>query len=294
MKQKNLPIPKKLYKYRAFNEYTLQLLDRTEIYYADPRSFNDPIDSNPAVISDLNITQLERLFLSTVKARRGAKCARDEITHHRYMATEYGDYKTNADAKESYISNLTDSLVRTLREDIGACGILSLASKWDNPLMWSHYANDHRGICIEYSTTDCRFSNIGKINYNGPRAIRLSDVFAWRIEDDPEAKERVRTAIYFSKAADWRYEGEWRDLTDTSGVYPAPGPPSSVLFGHRCDLSIMRVVIRLFKDAEFPLKFYVVRPSEQTFKFKRYKIDTEEILSEGVRMPAGWEFRESI
>jgi hypothetical protein len=37
------PLPKRLYKYRSFNINSLRLLTEGEIYYSNPRAFNDPL-----------------------------------------------------------------------------------------------------------------------------------------------------------------------------------------------------------------------------------------------------------
>jgi hypothetical protein len=44
--------PKRLYKYRPFDVYTLRLLSEAEVFYADPASFNDPLDGSPTIQID--------------------------------------------------------------------------------------------------------------------------------------------------------------------------------------------------------------------------------------------------
>lgn len=270
------------------------MLDRSEVYYADPRSFNDPLDSSPGVVEGLELPRLERLFYVMAKARFGPDKANEKIGYQRYMSTEYGDYRTDPEVEDYYARNLASSVIQWLREEIGDHGVLSLASRWDCPLMWSHYANEHRGLCIEYSTKEAEFASLGKVNYRGSRAIRLSDVHLWKVEKEQAAEDRIRAAIYFSKAPDWRYEREWRDLKSKAGVHPAPAPPAAIYFGHRCHSTIIRTVIRLFEKAEFPIRFYAVRPNEKDFRLRRFRLNASEIISDTVRLPAGWEFREAF
>ena len=52
MPEKN--IPKKLFKYRAFNVDTLRLFSFWEVYYADPAKFNDPLDCCPTIQIDVD------------------------------------------------------------------------------------------------------------------------------------------------------------------------------------------------------------------------------------------------
>ncbi len=36
-------------------------------------------------------------------------------------------------------------------------GVICFSSNYDNILMWSHYANNHKGICIEFDLNDSFF-----------------------------------------------------------------------------------------------------------------------------------------
>lgn len=41
--------PNRLYKYRSFSNLTLEMLFADTLYFADPSSFNDPLDTQPAL-----------------------------------------------------------------------------------------------------------------------------------------------------------------------------------------------------------------------------------------------------
>ena len=60
-------IPRKLYKYRAFNVFSLRSLTEAELHYADPTQFNDPLDCDPTIEVDISRTQLERLYYYILK-----------------------------------------------------------------------------------------------------------------------------------------------------------------------------------------------------------------------------------
>jgi len=48
-------------------------------------------------------------------------------------------------------------------------GIIALSSRWDSILMWSHYANNHKGYCIGFDSkklVDSKmFSSFGLVSY---------------------------------------------------------------------------------------------------------------------------------
>ena len=42
-------VPDRLYKYRHFDDVTLEALVDDTVYFADPTRFNDPLDSRPSL-----------------------------------------------------------------------------------------------------------------------------------------------------------------------------------------------------------------------------------------------------
>src|SRR6185312_11622179 len=58
VKERNTP--RRLFKYRAFNNLTLDLVISDKLYYADPSTFNDPLDTRPSLNADLPAADLER------------------------------------------------------------------------------------------------------------------------------------------------------------------------------------------------------------------------------------------
>lgn len=284
--------PKHLYKYRKFDLYTLRLLDQAEAYYANPSTFNDPLDCNFTVQVDTDLVSLERLLYKMLATKGGKDLALREMGNHRYMSTEYGDYKTDPETAAYYTRRLASHIDELLSQELSNHGVLSLAKRWNCPLMWSHYAEEHKGLCIEYDLGDTAFHDLRPVSYNRPRAVRVSDLVEWKIKGRASVKAQVLDTVFFSKAPQWRYEREWRDLSSSVGVVSAPARISAVLFGLRCDYSIITTVVRLFANSEVAVKFYVIRPLDGGFRLKRYAVDTEEIEVAGVRAPASLEFRD--
>jgi hypothetical protein len=99
-------------------------------------------------------------------------------------------------------------------------GIVSLAVRATCPLMWSHYADQHNGICIGYSIPDDATTNVHKVNYGGSRLVYASSVAAM-LRGDKDARKRVDDACLTRKARNWRYEGEWR-MIGVRGLLTSP------------------------------------------------------------------------
>lgn len=45
-------------------------------------------------------------------------------------------------------------------------GLLCFSTKWKNPVMWSHYADKHRGLCLGFDVAD---ESLAPVSYSGKR-----------------------------------------------------------------------------------------------------------------------------
>jgi len=282
-------IPKYLYKYRSFNVNTVRLLNLSETYYADPEKFNDPLDCNPTIHVDTEMKELERLLYEWISKNEGKDKALQTIDRHRYDSSEIGDRLKDRRAEKYYCNLLASNIKRLLHQEMGNHGVLSLSKRWNCPLLWSHYGDEHRGMCIEYDVENSEFNGLMPVNYSSSRLIRVSDLINWKMGRNDEFKTKVFESFYYSKAPQWKYEVEWRDVALRSGGFPLTSKVSSITFGLRCDPSVIANIVRLFINCSHTIKFYSVYSSENGFQLKRYKIDTSEIEALGIYGPANFD-----
>lgn len=281
-------LPQCLYKYRAFNVNTLRMLTKAEVYYANPEAFNDPLDSKPSIQVDTDLQSLENLLRRMLVQARGQNVADRIINEHRYMSTRASK------GAEYFTQSLANEVLMLLRKDFGAQGVLSLAERWDCPLMWSHYADEHRGVCIEYDMSDHVFEGLEPVDYRKPRSIRVSDLVDWKINRSDSAEQEILRTFYFAKAPQWRYEREWRDIRSCSGADSAPARVSAIYFGLRCDPSVATTTVKLHARSEHRVKFYKVDVAENSFRLKRFAVDVDEIEACGLRTSASLDFRDGF
>lgn len=266
------------------------MMSEAEVYFASPSSFNDPLDCSPTIEVDVDVEVLERTLYRMVAALRTPQAAKAELSNHRYMATEEGDYKTQGPAREYYKRRLSSAVHDALRNEFGKHGVLSLASRWNCPLMWSHYADQHQGICLEFEMDAT--ADFAPVDYSLSRRIRVSDIAAWKLNNSSSAKELVSRAFFFAKAPSWKYEREWRSIAESTGPQFIPARLSAVHFGLRCDTSIITTLVMLHAAAPASVKFYGIRARDQGFRLTRKRINTEMILASGVRTSPWLEFRD--
>ncbi|MEM5344284.1 DUF2971 domain-containing protein [Paraburkholderia azotifigens] len=284
------------FKYRPFDERTVQLLCADEVYFADPSTFNDPLDTKPRVEPDCDVPTLERTVQELVRLRvakemqagartvhyRGPKTMAHIDKHSldagvraidqlRYAATdpEYGD-------EPNILSILlAHEIERELLMQYDK-GILSLASRYDCPLMWSHYGAQHRGLCIGYAVPKEAQSSLHQVQYDGDRNVRASEVAKMVLQHDDQARQAVNDAVLLRKAPDWKYEKEWR-LLGNRGSRDSPLELVDVTFGMRCPSTIMHTVARMLADRDMPVAFHVMHEVNGKFRLDRHTLDVDEL-----------------
>lgn len=289
--------PKVIYKYRAFNFLTLDSLCNDTLYFASPDDFNDPMDCKPTLVCDSSITELRKLLAEMIRARESyllarsinavrmtRKRARSYIEKHAesqvskklsfiaYHATN-PDYTEGPEAAELQI--LTDEveveLLRTYER-----GVCCFSSTYDSPLLWSHYGDQHKGLCVGYSTDRNPRPELQKVIYGGERTIKTSVVYRALVNDESAAGEDLDRSVLLRKARDWSYEKEWRIL-DLQGTRESPLLLKEITFGLRCAESVKHSVISALSRRDKPMAFYEIQENRNRYSLRRNLVDTGEL-----------------
>lgn len=106
--------------------------------------------------------------------------------------------------------------------------VICLSGQWDNKLMWSHYADSHSGVCLEYSFNSIRKELIFPISYVAKRQNYEKGLLEW-LHNKEDAINRLCNyqnmtniqkrqmhycgKIMFTKDIVWKYEKEYRIVT---------------------------------------------------------------------------------
>jgi hypothetical protein len=288
------PLPQRLYKYRSFNVYSLRLLSQAEIYYSDPRKFNDPLDCKPTIKVDVDRAALERLCYKMLRTSGLNKEESTEtINDLRNSSTEHEDCETDLDAAEYYEASLATEIKSLFDAEMGRKGVFSLSETWRSPLMWSHYADEHRGICLEYDTTEIPHPDLAAVNYRSPRSIKASDLIECKMQASSEAERRVHNTYFFSKSPQWQYEKEWRDIRNSSGVAATRFPITAIYFGLRCDQAVITSIVKLF-SGHGSISFFEIYPLDDSFNLKSRPVDRDEVEACGIRRSAILAFKDVV
>jgi len=206
--------PAHLYKYQPVTARTLENLQCRRIWFSAASVFNDPFDCAVNVrMKALEADDLKRAW-QTLSARG--------LIAPKLNAAFMTDGEPNdlfRDQLEEVIS--TGSWRDEVEKARARVGIACLSAKNDDLLMWGHYADGHRGFCLEFDASTEPFSKALAVAYQDtePEMSPL-DVLDHEADDN----ERVIRAMLSTKHTCWRYEQEWRLIHEQSSVafqYPA-------------------------------------------------------------------------
>ena len=291
-------VPKRVYKFKAFSAQSLELLVEDLVFYANPSEFNDPLDSQPSLKVDLDVADLERALTLLIQNRlqsqmsaaaatikyRGPRTqthiqelcalqARRVLDDIAYKATD-PDFNDPPPGPAKYLLGLRIEEELLKRYE---AGILSLGRRYACPLMWSHYGDQHRGLCFGYSVPARAADTLHQVCYGGSREVLASQVLEMLCGSEA-AKRAVDEAVLLRKAGDWRYEREWRHV-GPRGLHDSPFELEEVIFGLRCNTSVKHAVRTALQQRERDVRLYQMQQSQGNFKLRRFALDEYDLTS---------------
>jgi len=257
--------PEKLYKYRIWGDkYHRKILTHNEVYFTSIANFNDPFEGVIPIRYDL-LTDKEVLILTKRLLRK------------KYPFISSKEAKRKAERKlrkapNKPYQNREESMRLQYEYRKKNFGIFSLTEDPYNIVMWSLYADSHKGFCVGFNTT--RLVNcLGYSVLTEPCKVEYVEEFPIikvNLSDDPEY---IKKSL-ITKSKQWVHEKEWRliSLEQNKTNFPIKIGPRiicEVILGCRISeqdkqeiimsLSQRGYEINLFeaaiKDSEFGLSF---------------------------------------
>lgn len=185
--------PRYAYKYRPIDEHTEEIFTNSEIWFANPLTFNDPFDCQLVPANRFEKSDIKN-FLEHNKPDVRRKEFRQKLNY----------YSRHKDKLSTIINNI-------LRETAFKSGVSCFAGSNDNILMWSHYAHSHNGICIKFDILQSLelflFPIVVKYTEKYPIYNHLIDA------------SNIVDFLFKTKSKCWEYENEIRVIKPRSGYY---------------------------------------------------------------------------
>lgn len=222
-------IPTKLYKYRAVTEFSKDNFKDNTVWVNTAYEYNDPYDC--ALNLSISLESVNRIRKSTIdslKKNRGLKLNSEEekyliecsssknfyiklakknldITKENYKPDEIAEDIVNSMDKEHnlHIENYRDRVQKSILN-------CSFSEVNNSILMWSHYAKNHSGFCIEYN-----FKQLGEksdLTRMLQPVIYKNEIFDMTpyVEDKNNSNCLIISYLAMIKSIEWQYEKEWR------------------------------------------------------------------------------------
>jgi len=140
-----------------------------------------------------------------------ARWALDDIRRRRLKASEIDQVNDPYEWRVVYSDHEASQLAleKTQREWIEQYGVLCFSRRWDDILMWSHYGDRHKGICLGFDV-DAKYT--GDVDYRD-ELLRVGNILYGDEETrrkNRQEYERIVATSYQRKYTGWTYEEEVR------------------------------------------------------------------------------------
>ena len=268
---KSIDLPDYVYKYVTWEkEYHKKILLENEIYFPSVRKFNDPFDSTVPFRYDLgNDEQIFSLYVEHVR--------RDHpmLTENEVKRVARNELRINDIRNPERIQYN----IKVQREFAATkFGIFSVSTKIDNILLWSHYSDLHKGICIRFSCKKFR-------EFIETDCVKNDLIIHWDYVDyqneyptlNPFEFEKIEsyTKSLLIKSKDWKYENELRfilfDFPDKTLIVP-DGIIDQVILGCRITKENKKELIQIAKKKNIELQQAVLKQNTFGLDFNKIKL----------------------
>lgn len=244
------------YKFRTCNKYLFQSLINESIGLTSPGYFNDPFDS--PIRELLN----------------------NEDEFSQYIRQAYNDcLKVSCFSSNIKLPREDEKTHQFIHKEEKLKGALP---EYLNELMWAHYADSHKGVCVKYhfpnSFTRFVHNSDGVTCFFYDIIYSDSDICQYSKKDSINMKD-----AFFLKGKQWEYENELRllyfDVNGREGykVIKAENCIEAVYFGLRCSEEDKTTIMNILKDKKLitidlqekqtvsPIKFYQMEVDKEHF-----------------------------
>ncbi|MBD1384612.1 DUF2971 domain-containing protein [Mucilaginibacter rigui] len=184
-----------IFKYMPVSLNSIKLLVNNELWFSDPRTFNDPFDTRYSIDADPKKEEIIDFYYKEAKKLVGSEAL---------LLTDF--IKTfKIPDRQVFLNDLEKHhYVNTIADQYGIC---CFSEKHADHLMWSHYADNTKGICLVFDLNvvpenDYYVFSGSKVKYRNSIIKKFYD----------GSRYMDTTEIIYSKYKNWKYEHEIREL----------------------------------------------------------------------------------
>lgn len=250
--------------YKFLPKERITYLDDELLRITQPAELNDPFEFLPAIptIDDF-LEILKKIYtenIALIEKSKLEKSKKSELKNVqlREYKTQVNKLKNNEDGNVK--THFLENAVKNLNTHLG---ILSLTRRWDSTLMWAHYTNSHKGLCIGFNSQDPYFSQYRKIA--NVEKIFMPVIYSdARIKVPLEKGVSIDFQVVLSKSKDWEYEEEERLLVMLRQA-------NKVISSKPYDICLYKVPHTLIKEIIVGVNF----PNDELEKVKKFCFEND-------------------
>ncbi len=239
---------------RKFNKkHLIGILDKT----ISKQEFYDFCQEHIDYILDFDRSSENQLFQSKTDFLNQLQNV--EETENDFLENIGGFFMT---IKSRLQKKILETLYSIRQEKFSKIGVCCFSKNNDNLLMWSHYADSHQGICLEFDTEYEPFSKAFNVEYQS----EIPDVNSDLLFDEEKTAESIKKLLSF-KSIDWKHEEEMRifhEESNKSYFYPIRSL-KAIYFGLKTNPSDIEMICSIFKSKNPDVKFYRMKKLDKTF-----------------------------
>lgn len=246
--------PRFLYKYVSPDISDDRLADYfldSYFWLSSSIAFNDPFDTSAQIIYEGNVLQKRTRWNNIVKS---------QVPH--LNEKQRGLEVTKLMASKS---NTLESMQKIALKNLEKIGLHCLSEDPRSLLMWSHYANQHKGIVLQFE--------IAKDPETMLNALKVDYLNEYPVLNLAQDLQGQLQKIFLRKFTDWDYEKEWRLLIiNGSSTYLKLQPKAltGVIFGCRAVDELRKRIKKIcFERSEkklSSLNFYNAKMHQSQYK----------------------------
>lgn len=284
------------YKYFTINQNLFSSIINNELFFSNPRNFNDPFDSYPRFLKTNDEDKLANFFLYIKNTLNELGFNSSKLLDNKTLTEKYETLlsvyeKLNLFDEEFYTNTIDDKdekiielisfynnekyFFKLLKQnkdflqvklyydfifltiDINEFGVSCGSKNPKCPLMWGHYGNDHKGICLKFEFYD---NGEQKILYDDKKKLEILnvtysnkpiDIFSYSFEE----LKILRLELLSNKYSKWEYEEEVRLINHGQGLFKFNKKiVKEIIFGCRSSPKDRYSLLKLFASLGYEIE----------------------------------------
>jgi len=249
-----------LFKYGKINEHSESVFSTPTVWFSAPGDLNDPFECRPW----LTFNGTREQFVDSIAS--GMRQNYPEMTPENLKAHAVSIFLEGHHRNTNTLENMRRDIITKLEHEIG---LYCLSEHRDSILMWSHYADNHCGYCLEFEASNHTpfFGAAQKVNYDAEYPV--VDFFNTPNEEQVDL-------IFLTKFEGWVYEDEWRIIDHDTGPGTKEYPPEllrSVTFGQRMPERERETIRAWVERRGHDVDFFEAQRDDQQYKITVNEID---------------------